>query len=57
MSLDGVGATDRTVTVDGVPRRYVETYKFDPSKHYLFPVPSKDIDLTNGSLTQNPGWN
>ena len=57
MRLDGVGATDRTVTVDGVPRRYVETYKFDPSKHYLFPVPSKDIDLTNGSLTQNPGWN
>ena len=56
MRLDGVGATDRTVTVDGVPRRYVETYKFDPSKHYLFPVPSKDIDLTNGSLTQNPGW-
>lgn len=53
MRLDGVGATDRTVTVDGVPRRYVETYKFDPSKHYLFPVPSKDIDLTNGSLTQN----
>lgn len=56
MRLDGVGATDRTVTVDGVPRRYVETYSFDPSKHYLFPVPSKDIDLTNESLTQNPGW-
>ncbi|WP_304379529.1 RagB/SusD family nutrient uptake outer membrane protein, partial [uncultured Parabacteroides sp.] len=56
MRLDGVGATDRTVMVDGVPRRYVETYNFDPSKHYLFPIPSKDIDLTNGALSQNPGW-
>lgn len=25
MRLDGVGSTDRTVMVDGVPRRYVET--------------------------------
>ena len=56
MRLDGVGATDRTVMVDGVPRRYVETYNFDPSKHYLFPIPSKDIDLTNGALSQNSGW-
>ena len=56
MRLDGVGATDRTVMVDGVPRRYVETYNFDPSKHYLFPIPSKDIDLTNGALSHNSGW-
>lgn len=56
MRQDGVGATDRTVTVDGAPRRYVEMRNFDPAKHYLFPVPSKDIDLTKGALTQNPGW-
>lgn len=56
MRKDGIGASDRTVEVEGVPRRYVEIRMFDPSKHYLFPVPAKNIDLSNGTLTQNPGW-
>lgn len=55
MRLDGVGQTDRTVMIDGVPRRYVETRFFDPAKHYLQPIPQKEIDLNN-SLTQNPNW-
>lgn len=55
MRLDGVGATDRTVTVDGVARRYVETRFFNPAKHYLQPIPQKEIDL-NPNLTQNPEW-
>lgn len=57
MRKDGIGSTDTTVDIDGVPRRYVEKRNFDPAKHYLFPIPSKDIDLSNGTLTQNPGWN
>ncbi len=28
---------------------------FDPGKHYLWPIPSKEIDL-NPNLEQNPGW-
>ncbi len=55
MRLDGVGKNDRTVTVDGVPRRYVETRFFDPSKHYLNPIPQSEIDL-NPNLKQNPNW-
>lgn len=56
MRQDGIGATDTTIEIDGAPRRYVEKRNFDPAKHYLFPIPSKEIDLTQGSLTQNPGW-
>ena len=55
MRLDGVGANDRTVLIDGVPRRYVETRFFDASKHYLLPIPQSEIDL-NPNLTQNPNW-
>ena len=25
-------------------------------KHELFPIPQQQIDLSNGILTQNPGW-
>lgn len=28
---------------------------FDPSKHYLFPIPQEEIDK-NRELDQNPGW-
>lgn len=55
MRLDGVGASDKTVQVDGVARRYVETRFFDKSKHYLQPIPQKEIDLNN-NLQQNPNW-
>jgi nitrogen fixation protein len=29
---------------------------FDPKKDYLYPVPLKEISLTGGAVTQNPGW-
>ena len=34
----------------------VDTRTFDPSRDYLWPVPSAAIQL-NPSLTQNPGYN
>lgn len=55
MRLDGIGKDDRTVLVDGVPRRYVEVRYFDTTKHYLFPIPQAEIDL-NENLKQNPNW-
>lgn len=55
MRLDGIGKEDRTVMVDGVPRRYVETRYFNPAKHYLNPIPQAEIDL-NPLLKQNPNW-
>lgn len=33
-----------------------ENRKFDPEKHYLFPLPTRQI-LLNPQLEQNPGWN
>jgi hypothetical protein len=55
MRLDGIGKNDKTVTVDGVPRRFVETRFFEVPKHYLNPIPQSEIDL-NPLLKQNPGW-
>jgi hypothetical protein len=55
MRLDGQGADNRTTTVDGVPRRYVETRFFTSPKNDLLPIPQSQIDLSP-SLTQNPGW-
>jgi len=34
----------------------VEQRQFDASKHYLWPIPQKERDLTNNSLEQNPNW-
>lgn len=31
-------------------------FVWDESKDYLFPVPGQQRTLTNGSLSQNPGW-
>ncbi len=30
--------------------------KFDESKDYLYPIPTKDIVLTSGAIRQNPNW-
>ncbi len=32
-----------------------QTRRFDPTKHYLFPIPQSEIDK-NPNMTQNPGW-
>ena len=31
-------------------------WKWDETKDYLYPIPVKERSLTNGALTQNPGW-
>jgi hypothetical protein len=31
-------------------------WRWDESRDYLYPIPVKEISLTGGSLTQNPGW-
>ena len=30
---------------------------FDPKKDYLYPIPTYEIATSEGSVTQNPGWN
>lgn len=35
----------------------VDTRDFDPNKNYLWAIPLTEIDLSNGSLKQNPGYN
>lgn len=32
-------------------------WKWDDGKDYYYPIPVKERTLTNGVLTQNPGWN
>jgi hypothetical protein len=29
---------------------------FDPAKDYLYPIPTREISLSGGSVTQNPDW-
>ncbi|WP_400073145.1 hypothetical protein [Zobellia russellii] len=29
---------------------------FDPNVHLLRPIPSSELELSDGSLTQNPGY-
>lgn len=35
---------------------YIETRKFNPEIHYLWPIPQTEIDLSKGTLKQNPGY-
>lgn len=34
----------------------IETRKFDPNRDYLWAIPLTEIDLSQGVLKQNPGW-
>lgn len=34
-----------------------EPREFNEERDYLFPIPTTERSLTNGALTQNPGWN
>lgn len=34
----------------------IETRKFNPGRDYLWAIPLEEIDLAQGSLIQNPGW-
>lgn len=46
VSANGLLTTVQVVAVNKV---------FDVNRHYLWPIPQKEIDLNN-SLVQNPGW-
>lgn len=35
---------------------FIENRKFDPEKDYLWAIPQKEIDLSQGKLEQNPKW-
>ena len=35
---------------------HIETRNFNPGRDYLWAIPLKEIDLSKGVLTQNPGW-
>ena len=34
----------------------IETRKFNPNRDYLWAIPLKEIDLSQGVLKQNPEW-
>ena len=35
---------------------WIETREFDPEKQYLWAIPLNEIDLSKGTLVQNPGY-
>lgn len=43
------------MTFDG-KKLLIEQRKFNPNKDYLWGIPLTEIDLSGGSLTQNPGY-
>ncbi|MEN8228716.1 MAG: RagB/SusD family nutrient uptake outer membrane protein [Bacteroidota bacterium] len=54
-SIDEDGIPDFTSLYNQGFIRLLSTRKFDAAKHYLWPIPSKEI-LINPNLTQNPGY-
>ena len=45
-------------TKDGQPYLLIETGRtFNPDKHYLLPIPFKQMQLNPNLAPQNPGWN
>jgi hypothetical protein len=45
------------VTNDGyIKVQDAKTRHFNPAKDYLYPIPVREIALSGGSITQNPGW-
>lgn len=45
------GTSGYMIAHENMPR------KWDENKDYLYPLPINERILTNGALTQNPGWN
>ena len=61
----GIGVTKLTIGTDviltgetsGNMQAFSElSFTFDEGKDYLYPIPTNERTLTNGALTQNPGW-
>ncbi len=56
MRWDKAGIVD-IVKIYGEDRgQYDPPRVFDRSKHYYFPIPQAEIDISNGVLIQNPGY-
>lgn len=61
----GIGVTKLTIGTDviltgetsGNMQAFSDLlFTFDEGKDYLYPIPTNERVLTNGALTQNPGW-
>lgn len=61
----GIGVTSLTIGTDviltsetsGNMQAFSElSFTFDEGKDYLYPIPSNERTITNGAITQNPGW-
>ncbi len=50
-----VGAGISRLDIAFYQRIFLKTRVFDPSKHYLWPIPQSDINLMS-NMVQNPGW-
>lgn len=50
--------SNRPAFPDGslIEQRTVQTRVFDPSKHYVWPIPQDAIDRSEGILVQHPEW-
>lgn len=54
--LDYGGSTKPPMLNGYVLFQVADKRKFDTQKDYLWPLPTGQIGLSNGTLTQNPGW-
>lgn len=54
-AIDEDGTADFTQLYNEGYIQKFTTRSFDPARQYLFPIPSKDIQI-NPSLEQNPGY-
>lgn len=41
---------------DLLPEKFIEKRVFNPSRHYVWPIPQDAIDRSNGILVQHPEW-
>nr|WP_162988743.1 RagB/SusD family nutrient uptake outer membrane protein [Pedobacter schmidteae] len=53
---NGVSYQSRTDASGFLIAQPASTRKFDPEKHYLRPLPTREIALYKGKLIQNPNW-
>jgi hypothetical protein len=58
LSIDPSLWSTRPTLSDGTPieQRTVETRTFDPSRHYVWPIPQDAIDRSDGILEQHSEW-
>jgi len=58
-AVDWVGADIKNLNLNTEQILIVEdasTRKFDPAKDYYYPVPLREISVSDGNVVQNPNW-